>query len=115
MSRLYEILEHKRRFVASRSCKAYSTTKIPEKKMVALTCTDTRPIELRLLQCRIHDDVVRVSVLGQRFDHQASSSRTQKSRFRTHRSLSFGSGVSYGLNGASCNSVDSAISYFNPE
>ena len=46
MSRLYEILEHNRRFVASREYEAYRTTKIPEKKMVVLTCMDTRLIEL---------------------------------------------------------------------
>lgn len=46
MSRLYEILEHNRRFVASRAYEAYRTTKIPEKKMVVLTCMDTRLIEL---------------------------------------------------------------------
>src|SRR5690606_36647622 len=46
MSRLYEILDHNQRFVASRAYEAYRTTKIPEKKMVVLTCMDTRLIEL---------------------------------------------------------------------
>ena len=46
MSRLYEILEHNRRFVVSRAYEAYRTTEIPEKKMVVLTCMDTRLIEL---------------------------------------------------------------------
>lgn len=46
MSRLYEILEHNRHFVASRAYEAYRTTKVPEKKMVVLTCMDTRLIEL---------------------------------------------------------------------
>jgi len=43
---LYDILEFNRRFVAERKYEEYLTTKFPDKKMVILTCMDTRLIDL---------------------------------------------------------------------
>lgn len=46
MSTLDEILEHNRRFVATEAYRDYATTKYPHKKLVVLTCMDTRLMEL---------------------------------------------------------------------
>lgn len=46
MPRLTEILEFNRTFVQNREYEAYRTTKFPDKKMVILTCMDTRLVEL---------------------------------------------------------------------
>ncbi|MEO3944510.1 carbonic anhydrase [Gorillibacterium sp. CAU 1737] len=46
MSRLTEILEYNRTFVQNREFEAFRTTKFPDKKMVILTCMDTRLVEL---------------------------------------------------------------------
>jgi carbonic anhydrase len=41
-----EILEHNRRFVAGRQYEAYRTDRFPDKRIVILTCMDTRLVEL---------------------------------------------------------------------
>jgi len=46
MSRLTEILEFNRTFVDNREYETFRTTKFPDKKMVILTCMDTRLVEL---------------------------------------------------------------------
>lgn len=46
MSRLTEILEYNRSFVQNREYEAFRTTKFPDKKVVILTCMDTRLVEL---------------------------------------------------------------------
>ncbi|WP_438432952.1 beta-class carbonic anhydrase [Gorillibacterium sp. sgz500922] len=46
MSRLTEILEYNRTFVQNREYEAFRTTKFPDKKVVILTCMDTRLVEL---------------------------------------------------------------------
>ncbi|PDO11630.1 MAG: carbonic anhydrase [Candidatus Reconcilbacillus cellulovorans] len=43
---LDEILSHNREFVRSKAYEAYRTTKFPDKKMVVVTCMDTRLTEL---------------------------------------------------------------------
>lgn len=45
-SLLGDILEHNRRFVETGAYRRFRTTKYPNKKMVILTCMDTRLIEL---------------------------------------------------------------------
>jgi carbonic anhydrase len=46
MNRLESILEHNRRFVENREYEAYVTDRFPDKKMVVVTCMDTRLTEL---------------------------------------------------------------------
>lgn len=46
MSKLTEILEHNKNFVESGRYEEYITDKFPDKKMVILTCMDTRLVEL---------------------------------------------------------------------
>ncbi|WP_017755448.1 beta-class carbonic anhydrase [Calidifontibacillus oryziterrae] len=46
MSRLQEIIEHNTKFVLNKKYEKYKTTKFPDKKMVILTCMDTRLTEL---------------------------------------------------------------------
>src|SRR3982750_3716595 len=43
---LPEILEHNRRFVADREYERYATDRFPAKKIVVVTCMDTRLVEL---------------------------------------------------------------------
>jgi len=46
MDHLTAILEHNRDFVANKEYEKFLTTKFPDKKMVVLTCMDTRLIDL---------------------------------------------------------------------
>ncbi|MCM3587980.1 carbonic anhydrase [Mesobacillus maritimus] len=46
MSLLGNILDYNRSFVSEKKYKQYETTKFPNKKMVILTCMDTRLLEL---------------------------------------------------------------------
>lgn len=46
MNRLNEIIEHNKQFVLEKKYEKYKTTKYPDKKMVILTCMDTRLTEL---------------------------------------------------------------------
>jgi carbonic anhydrase len=46
MTLLSEILEYNTQFVENREYEKYETTKFPNKKMVILTCMDTRLVEL---------------------------------------------------------------------
>ncbi|BCN31164.1 beta-class carbonic anhydrase [Anaeromicropila herbilytica] len=46
MSKLQEILEYNRAFVENKEYDQYKTTKVPNKKMVVLSCMDTRLTEL---------------------------------------------------------------------
>lgn len=46
MSNLHEILAYNESFVQRKEYEAYATTKFPNKKMVILSCMDTRLVEL---------------------------------------------------------------------
>ncbi len=46
MSLLNEILDYNEKFVAEKKYEKYTTTKFPNKRMVLLTCMDTRLVEL---------------------------------------------------------------------
>ncbi|MEK3890265.1 beta-class carbonic anhydrase [Bacillus sp. FSL K6-3431] len=46
MSLLTEILDHNKIFVEEKLYEQYATTKFPDKKLVILTCMDTRLVEL---------------------------------------------------------------------
>src|SRR5438874_9458067 len=46
MSILSEILDHNRAFVQSREYEAFLTDQFPDKRLVVLTCMDTRLVEL---------------------------------------------------------------------
>ena len=46
MSKLEQIIEYNRNFINNKDYEAYVTTKIPKKKMVILSCMDTRLTEL---------------------------------------------------------------------
>ena len=46
MSRLEEIMEYNEKFVANKEYEQYITTKFPDKKVVILTCMDTRLSEM---------------------------------------------------------------------
>jgi carbonic anhydrase len=46
MSILTEILQHNKRFVENKEYEPYQTTKFPEKKLVIVSCMDTRLTEL---------------------------------------------------------------------
>ena len=46
LSSLYDIINYNKEFVASKKYVAFETTKFPNKKMVILSCMDTRLIEL---------------------------------------------------------------------
>ena len=45
-SRLSEIINYNKQFVENKEYETFNTTKYPEKKMVILTCMDTRLVEL---------------------------------------------------------------------
>jgi carbonic anhydrase len=46
VSLLYSILEHNAQFVESKAYEAYQTSSIPDKRLVVLSCMDTRLTEL---------------------------------------------------------------------
>lgn len=46
MENLYEILEFNKKFVADEEYEQYRTSRFPDKRMVILTCMDTRLVEL---------------------------------------------------------------------
>lgn len=46
MKNLYEILEYNKEFVENKSYEAFKTDKFPDRKMVILSCMDTRLVEL---------------------------------------------------------------------
>ncbi|MDP4107073.1 MAG: carbonic anhydrase, partial [Bacillota bacterium] len=46
MTLLSEILDYNQQFVKNEEYKKYETTKFPKKRMVVLTCMDTRLLEL---------------------------------------------------------------------
>ena len=46
MRMLDEILDFNEKFVAEKKYEEFTTTKFPNKKMVILTCMDTRLVEL---------------------------------------------------------------------
>jgi carbonic anhydrase len=46
MNSISEILEHNRSFIASKEYEAFRTDQFPNKKLVVLTCMDTRLVEL---------------------------------------------------------------------
>ena len=46
MNNIQAILEHNREFVANKAYEAYKTDRYPDKKMVVVTCMDTRLTEL---------------------------------------------------------------------
>ncbi|MBU3101797.1 MULTISPECIES: beta-class carbonic anhydrase [Clostridium] len=46
MSKLEKIMEHNKNFINNKEYEKYVTTKIPKKKMVILSCMDTRLTEL---------------------------------------------------------------------
>lgn len=46
MTLISEVLEHNKQFVENKEYEKYKTTKFPNKKMVILTCMDTRLVEL---------------------------------------------------------------------
>jgi carbonic anhydrase len=46
MSLITEILDHNKNFVETKQYKEFLTTKFPDKRMVVLTCMDTRLVEL---------------------------------------------------------------------
>lgn len=46
MNKLNDILQHNEQFVQNKEYEAYRTSRFPDKKMVVLTCMDTRLVEL---------------------------------------------------------------------
>ena len=46
MSILSEILQHNRQFVARKDYEKFSTDRFPNKKIIVVTCMDTRLVEL---------------------------------------------------------------------
>ncbi|MBM7633213.1 beta-class carbonic anhydrase [Geomicrobium sediminis] len=46
MSHLENVLEHNRNFVINEDFKTFNTSKFPDKKIVILTCMDTRLVEM---------------------------------------------------------------------
>lgn len=60
MSLLADILSYNRYFVEQELYKEYTTTKFPDKKMVILTCMDTRLIELLLKAMNVKNGDVKV-------------------------------------------------------
>ncbi|MDD9267771.1 beta-class carbonic anhydrase [Paenibacillus sp. GCM10023248] len=55
MSLVHEILKYNEEFVAKEQYKEFLTTKFPDKKMVVLTCMDTRLIELLPKAMNLHN------------------------------------------------------------
>lgn len=57
MSLISEILDHNRKFVAERKYEEFQTDRWPNKKIVVLTCMDTRLVELlpRAMNLRVGD------------------------------------------------------------
>lgn len=46
VSTLYEILEYNKKFIENKEYEQYHTTKFPDKRLVVLSCMDTRLVEL---------------------------------------------------------------------
>ncbi|NEW06423.1 carbonic anhydrase [Paenibacillus sp. SYP-B3998] len=55
MSLITEILEHNKGFVETKKYKEFLTTKFPDKRMVVLTCMDTRLVELLPKAMNLHN------------------------------------------------------------
>ncbi len=55
MTRLEEILDFNEKFVANREYEQYRTSKFPEKKLVVLSCMDTRLIDLLPRAMNLHN------------------------------------------------------------
>jgi carbonic anhydrase len=74
MSLISEILEHNRRFVESKAYEAFRTDRFPDKKLVVLTCMDTRLVELlpRAMNLR-NGDVKVIKTAGAVISHPFGS------------------------------------------
>ncbi|MEW9698877.1 beta-class carbonic anhydrase [Paenibacillus sp. SI8] len=55
MSLITEILDHNKNFVETKQYKEFLTTKFPDKRMVVLTCMDTRLVELLPKAMNLHN------------------------------------------------------------
>jgi carbonic anhydrase len=65
MSTLTEILEHNAKFVANRDYEAFITDRFPNKKLVIVTCMDTRLVELLPKAMNVRNgDVMMIKVAG---------------------------------------------------
>jgi carbonic anhydrase len=65
MSILTEILEHNARFVANREYEAFLSDRFPNKKLVIITCMDTRLVELLPKAMNVRNgDVMMIKVAG---------------------------------------------------
>jgi len=60
MSVLSDILDHNARFVDNREYEQYRTTVFPEKKLVVITCMDTRLVELLPRAMNLHNGDAKV-------------------------------------------------------
>ncbi len=74
MSQISEILKHNANFVRNREYEAYRTDHLPNKKMVVITCMDTRLVELlpRAMDLR-NGDVKMIKVAGAVVSHPFGS------------------------------------------
>src|ERR1700722_13238381 len=74
MSILTEILEHNAKFVENREYEAFLSDRFPNKKLVVITCMDTRLVELlpRAMNVR-NGDVMMIKVAGAVVSHPFGS------------------------------------------
>ncbi len=74
MSALSDILEHNATFVANREYEAFRTDRFPNKKMVIVTCMDTRLVELLPKAMNVRNgDVMMIKVAGGVVSHPFGS------------------------------------------
>ena len=74
MSTLSEILEHNAQFVQNRDYEAYLTDRFPNKKLVVITCMDTRLVELLPKAMNVRNgDVMMIKVAGAVVSHPFGS------------------------------------------
>lgn len=60
MDNINEILDYNRKFVENKEYEAFRTTRFPDKRMVILTCMDTRLVELLPKAMNIHNGDVKL-------------------------------------------------------
>jgi carbonic anhydrase len=74
MSALSDILEHNGKFVAGREYEAFRTDKFPNKKLIIVTCMDTRLVELLPKAMNVRNgDVMMIKVAGGVVSHPFGS------------------------------------------
>jgi len=74
MSTISDILQYNARFVQNRDYEAFLTDRFPNKKLVVITCMDTRLVELLPKAMNVHNgDVMMIKIAGAVVSHPFGS------------------------------------------